>query len=168
LRRPGSGVICSRRPSRHRAPGSFTPSSPPHPLLHAITVWPGGSIRPRAQWICSYPGFRPTTPPFLQGVPPKSRELELVPQGTSSETHAPVQPRASVGLFSAVFGGDQAREGKGRPGKIVAASCVREAAKGDLAPAQGNKAEPAGQSSLLSPARNFNPVMAMAARVDRG
>ncbi len=94
--------------------------------------------------ICSYPRSGDYSA-FLKAYRAKSLELELVPQGTISERmrcHA----AGLGGFFSPVSAGTKLAEGK-------------------EALLKANKADRWGNLTYIKSARNFNPVMAMAAEL---
>jgi 3-oxoadipate CoA-transferase, alpha subunit len=94
--------------------------------------------------ICSYPRSGDYSA-FLKAYRARSLELELVPQGTISERmrcHAE---------------GKETREIDGR------LHVFEKPLKGDIALLKANKADRWGNLTYMKSARNFNPVMAMAA-----
>jgi 3-oxoadipate CoA-transferase alpha subunit len=106
--------------------------------------------------ICSYPRSGDYSA-FLEAYRAKSLELELVPQGTISERmrcHA----AGLGGFFSPVSAGTKLAEGKETreiDGRL----------QGDIALLKANKADRWGNLTYIKSARNFNPVMAMAAEL---
>jgi 3-oxoadipate CoA-transferase alpha subunit len=111
--------------------------------------------------ICSYPRSGDYSA-FLNAYRAKSLELELVPQGTISERmrcHA----AGLGGFFSPVSAGTKLAEGKETreiDGKL---HVFEKPLKGDIALLRADKADRWGNLTYIKSARNFNPVMAMAA-----
>ena len=113
--------------------------------------------------ICSYPRSGDYSA-FLNAYRDKTLELELVPQGTISERmrcHA----AGLGGFFSPVSAGTKLAEGKETreiDGKL---HVFEKPLKGDIALLRADKADRWGNLTYIKSARNFNPVMAMAADV---
>jgi 3-oxoadipate CoA-transferase alpha subunit len=111
--------------------------------------------------ICSYPRSGDYSA-FLNAYRAKVLELELVPQGTISERmrcHA----AGLGGFFSPVSAGTKLAEGKETreiDGKL---HVFEKPLKGDIALLRADKADRWGNLTYIKSARNFNPVMAMAA-----
>lgn len=111
--------------------------------------------------ICSYPRSGDYSA-FLNAYRAKSLELELVPQGTISERmrcHA----AGLGGFFSPVSAGTKLADGKETreiDGKL---HVFEKPLKGDIALLRADKADRWGNLTYIKSARNFNPVMAMAA-----
>jgi 3-oxoadipate CoA-transferase, alpha subunit len=113
--------------------------------------------------ICSYP--RTSDPVVFEGLYRAGRiELEVMPQGTMAERMraagagiAAFYTPTSVGTLLAE--GKEQREFSGR--KYV----LEEALAGDVALVEAWEADRWGNLTYRSSARNFNPVMAMAAKL---
>jgi 3-oxoadipate CoA-transferase alpha subunit len=111
--------------------------------------------------ICSYPRSGDYSA-FLNAYRDKTLELELVPQGTISErmrAHA----AGLGGFFSPVSAHTKLAEGKETreiDGKL---HVFEKPLKGDIALLRAAKADRWGNLVYDKSARNFNPVMAMAA-----
>jgi 3-oxoadipate CoA-transferase alpha subunit len=111
--------------------------------------------------ICSYPRSGDYSA-FLNAYRAKVLELELVPQGTISERmrcHA----AGLGGFFSPVSAGTKLADGKETreiDGKL---HVFEKPLKGDIALLRADKADRWGNLTYIKSARNFNPVMAMAA-----
>jgi 3-oxoadipate CoA-transferase, alpha subunit len=113
--------------------------------------------------ICSYP--RTSDPVVFEGLYRAGRiELEVMPQGTMAERMraagagiAAFYTPTSVGTLLAE--GKEQREFSGR--KYV----LEEALAGDVALIEAWEADRWGNLTYRSSARNFNPVMAMAAKL---
>lgn len=111
--------------------------------------------------ICSYPRSGDYSA-FLNAYRDKTLELELVPQGTISERmrcHA----AGLGGFFSPVSAGTKLADGKETreiDGKL---HVFEKPLKGDIALLRADKADRWGNLTYIKSARNFNPVMAMAA-----
>ncbi len=111
--------------------------------------------------ICSYPRSGDYSA-FLNAYRAKSLELELVPQGTISERmrcHA----AGLGGFFSPVSAGTKLGEGKETREIDGRLHVFEKPLKGDVALIKANKADRWGNLTYIKSARNFNPVMAMAA-----
>ena len=93
--------------------------------------------------ICSYPRSGDYSA-FLNAYKAKSLELELVPQGTISER----MRCAAAGL-----------------GGFFSPVSAHTKLRGDVALIKANKADRWGNLTYIKSARNFNPVMAMAAEL---
>lgn len=111
--------------------------------------------------ICSYPRSGDYSA-FLKAYKAKSLELELVPQGTISE-----RMRAAAaglgGFFSPVSAHTKLAEGKETREIDGRLHVFEKPLRGDVALLKANKADRWGNLTYLKSARNFNPVMAMAA-----
>ena len=111
--------------------------------------------------ICSYPrsgDYRA----FLAAYKAKTLELELVPQGTISERMR-CAAAGLGGFFSPVSAGTKLGEGK-ETREINGRLHVFEGPlKGDVALIKARVADRWGNLTYAKSARNFNPVMAMAA-----
>lgn len=113
--------------------------------------------------ICSYPRSGDYSA-FLNAYRAKSLELELVPQGTISE-RMHCAAAGLGGFFSPVSAGTKLAEGKETreiDGKLYV---FEKPLRGDIALLRADKADRWGNLTYLKSARNFNPVMAMAADV---
>jgi 3-oxoadipate CoA-transferase alpha subunit len=111
--------------------------------------------------ICSYPRSGDYSA-FLNAYRAKSLELELLPQGTISERmrcHA----AGLGGFFSPVSAGTKLGEGKETREIDGRLHVFEKPLKGDVALIKANKADRWGNLTYIKSARNFNPVMAMAA-----
>jgi 3-oxoadipate CoA-transferase alpha subunit len=111
--------------------------------------------------ICSYPRSGDYSA-FLNAYRTKSLELELVPQGTISERmrcHA----AGLGGFFSPVSAGTKLAEGKETREIDGRLHVFEKPLKGDIALLRADKADRWGNLTYDKSARNFNPVMAMAA-----
>jgi 3-oxoadipate CoA-transferase, alpha subunit len=111
--------------------------------------------------ICSYPRSGDHRA-FLKAYNDKRLELELVPQGTISERmrcHA----AGLGGFFSPVSAGTKLAEGKEVREIDGRLHVFEKPLKGDIALIKANKADRWGNLTYLKAARNFNPIMAMAA-----
>ena len=111
--------------------------------------------------ICSFPRSGDYSA-FLKAYRAKSLELELLPQGTISERmrcHA----AGLGGFFSPVSAGTKLGEGKETREIDGRLHVFEKPLKGDVALIKANKADRWGNLSYIKSARNFNPVMAMAA-----
>lgn len=113
--------------------------------------------------ICSYPRSGDYSA-FLKAYKAKSLELELVPQGTISE-----RMRAAAaglgGFFSPVSAHTKLAEGKETREIDGRLHVFEKPLRGDVALLKANKADRWGNLTYLKSARNFNPVMAMAAEL---
>ena len=113
--------------------------------------------------ICSYPRSGDYSA-FLKAYRAKSLELELVPQGTISERmrcHA----AGLGGFFSPVSAGTKLAEGKETREIDGRLHVFEKPLKGDIALLKANKADRWGNLTYIKSARNFNPVMSMAAEL---
>ena len=111
--------------------------------------------------ICSYPRSGDYSA-FLKAYRDKTLELELVPQGTISERMR-CAAAGLGGFFSPVSAGTKLADGK-ETREIGGRLHVFETPlKGDVALLKADKADRWGNLTYLKSARNFNPVMAMAA-----
>jgi len=111
--------------------------------------------------ICSYPRSGDYSA-FLNAYRAKSLELELLPQGTISERmrcHA----AGLGGFFSPVAAGTKLGDGKETREIDGRLHVFEKPLKGDVALLKANKADRWGNLTYIKSARNFNPVMAMAA-----
>lgn len=111
--------------------------------------------------ICSYPRSGDYSA-FLKAYRDKTLELELVPQGTISERMR-CAAAGLGGFFSPVSAGTKLADGKETreiDGKL---HVFEKPLKGDVALLKADKADRWGNLTYLKSARNFNPVMAMAA-----
>jgi len=113
--------------------------------------------------ICSYPrsgDYRA----FLAAYRSKSLELELVPQGTISERMR-CAAAGLGGFFSPVSAHTKLAEGKETREIDGRLHVFEKPLKGDVALIKANKADRWGNLTYIKSARNFNPVMAMAAEL---
>ncbi|UZE49999.1 3-oxoacid CoA-transferase subunit A [Rhodopseudomonas sp. P2A-2r] len=113
--------------------------------------------------ICSYPRSGDYSA-FLNAYRDKTLELELVPQGTISERmrcHA----AGLGGFFSPVSAGTKLADGKETREIDGRLHVFEKPLKGDIALLRADKADRWGNLTYIKSARNFNPVMAMAADV---
>ena len=111
--------------------------------------------------ICSYPRSGDYSA-FLKAYREKTLELELVPQGIISErlrAHA----AGLGGFFSPVAAHTKLAEGKETREIDGRLHVFEKALKGDVALLRAAKADRWGNLVYNKSARNFNPVMAMAA-----
>jgi 3-oxoadipate CoA-transferase alpha subunit len=111
--------------------------------------------------ICSYPRSGDYSA-FLNAYRDKTLELELVPQGTISERmrcHA----AGLGGFFSPVSAGTKLADGKETREIDGRLHVFEKPLKGDIALLRADKADRWGNLTYIKSARNFNPVMAMAA-----
>lgn len=111
--------------------------------------------------ICSYQRSGDYSA-FLKAYRDKTLELELVPQGTISERMR-CAAAGLGGFFSPVSAGTKLADGKETreiDGKL---HVFEKPLKGDVALLKADKADRWGNLTYLKSARNFNPVMAMAA-----
>ena len=111
--------------------------------------------------ICSFPRSGDYSA-FLKAYRARSLELELLPQGTISERmrcHA----AGLGGFFSPVSAGTKLGEGKETREIDGRLHVFEKPLKGDVALIKANKADRWGNLTYMKSARNFNPVMAMAA-----
>ncbi|MDB5520539.1 MAG: 3-oxoadipate CoA-transferase [Tardiphaga sp.] len=111
--------------------------------------------------ICSYPRSGDYSA-FLNAYRSKSLELELVPQGTISERMR-CAAAGLGGFFSPVSAGTQLADGKETREIDGRLHVFEKPLKGDIALLKADKADRWGNLTYLKSARNFNPVMAMAA-----
>ncbi len=121
-------------------------------LIHA------GRVR---KVICSYPRSGDYSA-FLNAYRARSLELELLPQGTISERlrcHA----AGLGGFFSPVSAGTLLAEGKETREIDGRLHVFEKPLKGDVALIKASRADRWGNLVYRKSARNFNPVMAMAA-----
>jgi len=109
--------------------------------------------------ICSYPRSGDYGA-FLKAYRARSLELELVPQGTISER---MRCHAAGGFFSPVSAGTKLAEGKETREIDGRLHVFEKPLRGDIALIKANKADRWGNLTYIKSARNFNPVMAMAA-----
>src|SRR3954462_10992955 len=113
--------------------------------------------------ICSYPRSGDYSA-FLNAYRAKTLELELVPQGIISERmHA--HAAGLGGFFSPVTAHTKLAEGKETREIDGVLYVFEKPLKGDVALIKANKADRWGNLTYLRSARNFNPVMAMAAEL---
>ncbi len=113
--------------------------------------------------ICSYPragDYRA----FLNAYQAKTLELELVPQGTISERMR-CAAAGLGGFFSPVSAGTRLGEGKETREIDGRLHVLEQPLKGDIALLKAHKADRWGNLTYQKSARNFNPVMAMAADI---
>jgi len=111
--------------------------------------------------ICSYPRSGDYSA-FLNAYRAHSLELELLPQGTISERlrcHA----AGLGGFFSPVSAGTLLAEGKETREIDGRLHVFEKPLKGDVALIKASRADRWGNLVYRKSARNFNPVMAMAA-----
>ncbi len=113
--------------------------------------------------ICSYP--RTTDPHCFDAAYKAGKvELELVPQGTISE-----RMRAAAagigGFYTRVSAGTKLGEGKETREIDGHLHVLEKPIKGDLALIRADRADRWGNLVYRKSARNFNPVMAMAAQL---
>ena len=111
--------------------------------------------------ICSYPRSGDYSA-FLNAYRSKSLELELVPQGTISERMR-CAAAGLGGFFSPVSAGTKLADGKETREIDGRLHVFEKPLKGDIALLKADKADRWGNLTYLKSARNFNPVMAMAA-----
>lgn len=111
--------------------------------------------------ICSYPRSGDYSA-FLNAYKAKSLELELVPQGTISERMR-CAAAGLGGFFSPVSAHTKLAEGKEAREIDGRLHVFEKPLRGDVALLKANKADRWGNLTYLKSARNFNPVMAMAA-----
>lgn len=111
--------------------------------------------------ICSYPRSGDYSA-FLNAYRTKSLDLELVPQGTISERMR-CAAAGLGGFFSPVSAGTKLADGKETREIDGRLHVFEKPLKGDVALLKADKADRWGNLTYLKSARNFNPVMAMAA-----
>jgi 3-oxoadipate CoA-transferase alpha subunit len=111
--------------------------------------------------ICSYPRSGDYSA-FLAAYKAKTLELELVPQGTISERMR-CAAAGLGGFFSPVSAGTKLAEGKETREINGRLHVFEQPLKGDVALIKARTADRWGNLMYLKSARNFNPVMAMAA-----
>lgn len=113
--------------------------------------------------ICSYPRSGDYSA-FLKAYRDKTLELELVPQGTISERMR-CAAAGLGGFFSPVSAGTKLADGKETREIDGRLHVFEMPLKGDVALLKADKADRWGNLTYLKSARNFNPVMAMAAEL---
>jgi 3-oxoadipate CoA-transferase alpha subunit len=113
--------------------------------------------------ICSFPRSGDYSA-FLKAYRAKTLELELVPQGTISERMR-CAAAGLGGFFSPVSAHTKLAEGKETREIDGRLHVFEKPLKGDVALIKANKADRWGNLTYLRSARNFNPVMAMAAEL---
>src|SRR5882724_4656021 len=113
--------------------------------------------------ICSFPRSGDYSA-FLNAYRAKSLELELVPQGTISERMR-CAAAGLGGFFSPVSAHTKLAEGKETREIDGQLHVFEKPLKGDVALLKANKADRWGNLTYIKSARNFNPVMAMAAEL---
>lgn len=111
--------------------------------------------------ICSYPRSGDYSA-FLNAYRAKSLELELVPQGTISERMR-CAAAGLGGFFSPVSAGTKLADGKETREIDGRLHVFEKPLRGDIALLRAHKADRWGNLTYQKSARNFNPVMAMAA-----
>ena len=113
--------------------------------------------------VCSYP--RTSDPVVFEELYRAGRiELELVPQGTMAER----MRAAGAGIpafFTPTAAGTKLAEGKEQRDFSGRQYVLEEALHGDVALVEAWEADRWGNLTYKSSARNFNPVMAMAAKL---
>jgi 3-oxoadipate CoA-transferase alpha subunit len=114
--------------------------------------------------ICSFPRSSGDYSAFLNAYRAKTLELELVPQGTISERMR-CAAAGLGGFFSPVSAHTKLAEGKETREIDGRLHVFEKPLKGDVALIKANKADRWGNLTYLRAARNFNPVMAMAAEL---
>ena len=113
--------------------------------------------------ICSYPRSTDSTA-FDDAFKAGKIELELVPQGTISERMR-CAAAGLGGFYSPVGVGTKLAEGKELREIDGRAYVFEKPLKGDVALLKADRADRWGNLTYRKSARNFNPVMAMAAEV---
>ena len=113
--------------------------------------------------ICSYPRSGDYSA-FLNAYKAKSLELELVPQGTISERMR-CAAAGLGGFFSPVSAHTKLADGKETREIDGRLHVFEKPLRGDVALIKANKADRWGNLTYIKSARNFNPVMAMAAEL---
>ena len=111
--------------------------------------------------ICSYP--RTTDPHVFEAVYRAGQiELELVPQGTLSERMR-AAAAGIAGFYTRVSAGTKL--GLGKEERLIDGELhvLEKPLKGDVALIRGDRGDRWGNLTYRKSARNFNPVMAMAA-----
>jgi len=111
--------------------------------------------------ICSYPRSGDYSA-FLNAYKAGRVELELVPQGTISERMR-CAAAGLGGFFSPVSAHTRLGEGKETREIDGRLHVFEKPLRGDIALIKANRADRWGNLTYLKSARNFNPVMAMAA-----
>ena len=111
--------------------------------------------------VCSYPRAGDYSA-FLNAYRAKTLELELLPQGTISE-RMHCAAAGLGGFFSPVSAGTKLGEGKETREIDGRLHVFEKPLKGDIALLKADKADRWGNLTYLKAARNFNPIMAMAA-----
>jgi 3-oxoadipate CoA-transferase, alpha subunit len=113
--------------------------------------------------ICSYP--RSSDPHVFEAVYRAGRiELELVPQGTLSE-RIRAAGAGIGGFYTRVSAGTKLGDGKEQRDIDGALHVLEKPIKADVALLKGDRADRWGNVVYRKSARNFNPVMAMAAQL---
>jgi len=115
-----------------------------------------------AKLICSFP--RPTPPEFEEGFKKGKIKLEVVPQGTIAECIR----AASAGIpafYTPTAVGTKLAEGKETREFDGRLYVMERALHGDVALIQAWRADRWGNLTYRGAGRNFNPVMAMAAKL---
>jgi 3-oxoadipate CoA-transferase, alpha subunit len=126
-------------------------------LAHLIN---SGRVR---KVICSYPRSGDYSA-FLKAYRARTLELELVPQGTISERMR-CAAAGLGGFFSPVSANTKLAEGKETREIDGRLHVFEHPLKGDVALIKAHKADRWGNLTYTRSARNFNPVMAMAAEL---
>lgn len=113
--------------------------------------------------ICSYP--RTTDPHVFEAAYKAGKiELELVPQGTLSERMRAAGAGIG-GFYTRTSAGTRIAEGKEQREIDGRLHVFEKPLKGDLALVRADKGDRWGNLVYRKSARNFNPVVAMAARL---
>jgi 3-oxoadipate CoA-transferase alpha subunit len=116
-----------------------------------------------AKVICSYP--RSSDPHVFEAMYKAGRiELELVPQGTLSE-RIRAGGAGIGGFYTRVSAGTKLAEGKEARELDGALHVLERPIKADVALVKAERGDRWGNLVYRKSARNFNPVMAMAARL---
>jgi 3-oxoadipate CoA-transferase alpha subunit len=115
------------------------------------------------KFVCSFPKM-PTAPLYEAGHPSANVEIEIVPQGTLAE-----RIRAGgvgvPGFYTATSFGTPLGEGKEIREFDGRSYVFERAIKGDVALIMAQKGDRLGNLVYRGTARNFNPIMAMAAEL---
>ena len=111
--------------------------------------------------ICSFPALR-RLQRLPQCLPRQEPGAGIAAAGHHQRAHALPRRRARRLLLPG-FGRHQIRRGQGSPGDRRPDARAEKPLKGDVALIKANKADRWGNLTYIKSARNFNPVMAMAA-----
>ena len=157
-------TLCANTPGAGRAPEGAKPlrKTPPRYDDGGILIQSGQV----SKVICAFPGINlPGRPsPLLQRWEAGELEVEMVPQGTLAERIRAA--KAGIGAFynptgpgTVIAEGKEVRDIDGRP------HVLEYPLKADFAFVRARKADRYGNCVYHGTSRNFNPVMAGAAKV---